>query len=393
MATMLKSDELKQAINAKRSEVENYQREGKMDLAAQKAGELNNLVDECRAQLALEGSEFNNLTKGNFKALAQTKDRISTRAFNKLVFKTGNLTDEERTAYFNAVGEAGAPGQVESVPARGGYLVPEEQLIMLQEFRKAYVALKDYVNVVATNSTSGRWATLPTQNLEFQSFAELTDIAESDVTFGEATYVIEDRGLIIPISNQLIADADVNIIEVVGRQLAEGAVKAENSAILEPLNTLIVGGSGVENAAQTITSYKGLNIALFKDLDGVYYNEAKVYTNQDGFLWLSNLEDTQNRPLFVPDITAPNKYLYRGKEIVVVPNSTLPSVEEDSNSYAPFFVGSLKAYMTLFERRGLELATSSELYFRRYGTALRAVIRFGVAVTDPAAMVALKVKV
>ena len=109
-------------------------------------------------------------------------------------------------------------------------------------------------------------------------------------------------------------------------------------------------------------------------------------------MWLSNLDDGQNRPLLVPDVTQPNTYRYRGKEIVVIPNSTLPNTTISSKDYAPFFIGDMRSYITFFERQGVELATSTELYFRKYGTALRAVIRFGVTVTDPNAVTAVKVE-
>lgn len=395
---MKKSDELKQAIAAKRAEVLNFKDTGKFEEAAKAAEELNDLNQKCKIELSLEEAEFKNFLNSNKTCIttpaAVDAAKLRNRAFNKLVFKLGDLTDEERNAYFNVTGTPGQPAQIESIPAKGGYLVPQEQMTTLQEFRKDFVALKDYVSVVSTNTTSGRWATYTQQDLEFQNFTEMTDIAESDVTFGEATYTIEDRGLILPISNQLITDADIDIISFMGRQLAEGAVKTENKAILQPLETLITGDTAASiAAATTITSYKSLNTALWKTLDGVYEPAAKIFTNQDGFIWLSNLDDAQNRPLFVPDVTNPNKYFYRGKEIVVIPNSTLPSKEIGNKNYAPFFVGDMRSYLTFFERQGMELATSQELYFRKYGMALRAVIRFGVVVTDKNAMTALKVEV
>lgn len=388
---MLKSDELKLEIEKKRAEVEKLQQAEELSKAGKAADELNLMVDQLKIELAKESSNFKNLV-ANAEPVFSTEKldtaKLRNRAFNKLVFNLGTLTDDERNAYYNVTGSPGSPGQIEVVPSRGGVLVPEEQMRTLQEFRREFVALKDYVSVVQTSTTSGRWAIYTQQDLEFQTFAELTDIAETDVTFTDATYTISDRGLIIPISNQLIDDADMDIMSFVGRQLAEGAVKTENKAILSPLTSLISNTDTI-----TISSYKALNTALWRDLDGIYYNSASIITNQDGLLWLSNLDDAQNRPLFVPDVTEPNKYRYRGKEIVVIPNSTLPNTKVGSKDYAPFFVGDMRSYITFFERQGMELDTSRELYFRKYGMALRAVIRFGVVVTDPNSVIALKVEV
>ena len=400
---MLKSDELKQEILAKRAEVEKYQQAEEMTKAVKAAEELDAMLDNLKVELAKEKSKFENFIKDATPVFSMSKvdeTKLRNRAFNKLVLNPLRnvpqpLTDEERNAYFNVSGSPGAPGQIESVDTRGGYLVSSEQIKTLQEFRKAYVALKDYVTVVQTTTTSGRWPVMPSQNLIFNQFAEMSDVPETDITFTEATYTINDYGLIIPISNQLIADADIDIIGVIGRQLSEAAVKTENSKILEPLNKLIVGDTATSiSPAQTISTYKALNTALYKTLDGVYEPSTKIFVNDDSFLWLSNLDDGQaSRPLFVPDVVEPNKYRYRGKEIVKIPNETLPSVISGSDTFAPIFIGDMQSYLTFFERAGLELTSSREYLWRKYAFAIMAILRFGVVVTDPYSMVALKVKI
>ena len=387
---MKKTDEMKQEINAKRAEVERLQQEQQIDAAVKAANELNKMVDEYNVQKAIEDSDFENFvksTKTNVSTEPTDKAVLRNRAFNKLVFGRENeLTEAEREAYYNVSGSPGQPAQVESIPSKGGYLVPTEQRAQLQEYRKNYVQLKEYVTVVQTETTSGRWPTMPYQQLEFQTFAEMTDIPESDMTFSEATYVTSDRALIVPVSRQLAEDADVNIIEVVGRQLAEGAVYTENKSILTPLQATYT-------SATTITSHKNLNTALFKDLDGVYYNNASIYTNQSGMLYLSNLEDGNNRPLLQPDVTVADTYRYRGKPIVVIPNSTLPNIGSGANEYAPFFVGDMRQFLYFFERQGMTLETSYEHYWRKHGIALKGIIRFGTVVYDANAMITLKVKV
>ncbi len=399
---MKKSDELRQAISAKKLEVENLQSEMKISDAAAAAKELQKLNNEFQIAVALEGAQFDDFKKSAAPvATPSTTDaaKLRNRAFNKLVLNPARkepipLTDDERAAYFNVSGSPEQPAQIESLDEKGGYLVPAEQMATLQEFRKDFVSLKNYVSVVSANSTSGRWATFTQQNLKFQKFAEMSDIPETDTTFGEATYVIEDWGLTVPISKQLIYDANIDILSFMGRQLVEGVVTTENEEILKPLNKLITGDAASNIAeAPTITSHQSLNNAMLKTLDGVYYNAAKIFTNQDGFLWLANLEDTQKRPLFQPDISEPNKYLYRGKEIVVIPNTQLPNTAISSKNYAPFWIADLRSFITFFERKGLELIADKSVFFKKYGVGLQGVVRFSVVVTDPAAAVALKVEI
>ena len=264
------------------------------------------------------------------------------------------------------------------------------QMAQIQDKRNEFTQLRNYITVRSTNYTTGTWPTISDQNLIFQTFAELADISEADISFGQADYTVSDMGLIIPVSNQLIDDASSDIVDICGRELALASVRAENAAVIAKLDAL-AGTNGA--TATTISSYKAIHKALFKDLPRKFYNSAKIYTNQSGFLYLADLDDGNNRPLFVPDVVQPDKYLFRGKEIVVIEDSLLPNITASTDEFAPFFVGNLAEYVWMFERQGMELAISTEYLWRKYGTALRGVIRFGTVVYDSNAMNAYKVKV
>jgi len=391
---MKKSDELRNEIDKLSAKIEDLQNKEEFVEAAKWSGELNALVNQYKAAKALEEMEIKDMGKGAPAPASNVpENELARRAFNKLVKRAGGLTDEERQAYVNVTGTPGQPGQIESIPAKGGYLVPTEQMSQIQDLRNEFTQLRDYITVRSTNYTTGSWPTISDQQLVFQSFAELTDIPEGDVSFGQANYTVEDMGLIIPVSNQLIDDANADIVDICGRELALASVRAENAAVIGHLDTLAGTGGA---SAPTISSHKALNEALFKGLNRKYYNNAKIYTNQSGFLFLANLDDGNNRPLFVPDVTQPDKYMYRGKEIVVIEDSLLENIETGSGSsaktYAPFFIGNLAEYVWMFERQGMELAISTEYLWRKYGTALRGVIRFGTTVYDSNAMIARKVE-
>lgn len=391
---MKKSDEIKKAMTELGEKIEDcMKKENYADMAKWK-GEYDALSAQLDIAMKLEAEDMQNAAKGTPAPASNVpENELARRAFNKLVKRAGGLTDEERQAYMNVTGSPGQPGQIESIPAKGGYLVPTEQMSQIQDLRNEFTQLRNYITVRSTNYTTGSWPTISDQQLVFQSFAELTDIPEGDVSFGQANYTVEDMGLIIPVSNQLIDDADADIVDICGRELALASVRAENAAVIGHLDTLAGTGGA---SAPTISSHKALNEALFKGLNRKYYNNAKIYTNQSGFLFLANLDDGNNRPLFVPDVTQPDKYMYRGKEIVVIEDSLLENIETGSGSsaktYAPFFIGNLAEYVWMFERQGMELAISTEYLWRKYGTALRGVIRFGTTVYDSNAMIARKVE-
>lgn len=396
---MKHSDELRKTVDELQAQIENLQQEGKIAEAKKLVGELNNAVDMFKAAKAMEEADFTNFSQGAKPAQSnESREKIRNRAFNKLLFGK-RLTDEERRAYYNdgddtpAAGGDDTPaadpvltGQIEGTDSKGGYLVPVEQMPILREFRKAYAQLKDYCHVVQANSTSGKWPTLGEESGLLVNFTELDQIQESDFEFGQASYSIADYGDIIPVSNQLIKDANVNILGIVGQRLARKAVNTENSAILSLLST------GLTNPS-TISNYKGLTKALNVDLDPIYYANTKIFTNQDGFQWMSELQDAQNRPLLLPDVTAPDTFRFRGKPVVVLPNSVLASsaASGQTPAYAPFYIGNMADYVMFFERQGVEIAVSTEYLFGKYGTALRCVVRFGVTADDTSALKAYKV--
>lgn len=411
---MKKSDELRKTVDELQAQIENLQQEGKVAEAKKLVAEMNNAVDMFKAAKAMEQDDFTNFSQNAKPAQSrESLERIRNRAFNKLLFNK-RLTDEERQAYFRndgddtvsggsgtdtVTGGSGTDtvtgggdssnsltGQIEGTDSKGGYLVPVEQLPILREFRKAYAQLRDYCHVVQANSTTGKWPTLGEESGLLVNFNELEQIQESDFEFGQASYTIADYGDIIPVSNQLIKDANVNILGIVGQRLARKAVNTENSAILGLLSTNFSNPS-------TISSYKALTKALNVDLDPIYYGNARIFTNQDGFQWMSELEDDNKRPLLLPDVTAPDTFRFRGKPVVVLPNSVLASSEAAgaTPAYAPFYIGNMADYVMFFERQGVEIAVSTEYLFGKYGTALRCVVRFGVTADDTAALKAYKV--
>lgn len=389
---MKKSDELRKAIDELSLKVTDLNSKEEYVEASKVSGEMASLVEQYKAAKALEEMDAMDMAKAKQPAASASnlsEAELARRAFNKLV-RGQRPTDEERNAYRNVTGSPGTPGQIEATSAKGGYLVPTEQMAQIQDKRNEFTQLRNYITVRSTNYTTGTWPTISDQNLIFQTFAELADISEADISFGQADYTVSDMGLIIPVSNQLIDDASSDIVDICGRELALASVRAENAAVIAKLDAL-AGTNGA--TATTISSYKAIHKALFKDLPRKFYNSAKIYTNQSGFLYLADLDDGNNRPLFVPDVVQPDKYLFRGKEIVVIEDSLLPNITASTDEFAPFFVGNLAEYVWMFERQGMELAISTEYLWRKYGTALRGVIRFGTVVYDSNAMNAYKVKV
>lgn len=388
---MKKSDELKKVVADLSAKVEAAQQAEKFADAAKLADELTAAVDNYKAEKAREDAEMETFTQTAQPvktAPVKADDKMMNRIFNKLVLGRP-MTEDEKAVYAEnrtAFNSPGTPGQVEATPGKGGYLVPDEQMNIFYEFRRMYSQLRDYCNVFNINKPTGRFPAAGQTTARLVAFDELNAIHKTDFDFSQITWETSDYGDIVPVSDQLIDDADFSIMSIVGQRLAREAVNTENYVILNAIATEL-------DSPTTITTYKQLLKALNVTLDRAFYANARIFTNQDGFQWLSTLEDGVNRPLLVPDVTAPDTYRFKGKEVVVIPNGTLATDTSASDHLAPIYVGSMSDFIGFFQRQGVEVATSDQFIFDKYAVAIRAVMRFGVSILDDEALVALNVKV
>jgi HK97 family phage major capsid protein len=169
---------------------------------------------------------------------------------------------------------------------------------------------------------------------------------------------------------------------IIGQRFVRKAVNTENAQILGKL-------AAITDSPTAISTYKGITKALNVTLDPAFYANAKIFTNQDGFEWMSELEDAQNRPLLIPDVAAPDTYRFRGKEVVVISNSILVTSETGTGTVtrkAPMYIGSMSDFLAFFERKGVEVAVSDQAGFTKNATLIRAIERFDTVVADSAAM-------
>ena len=247
----------------------------------------------------------------------------------------------------------------------------------LREYRRQYYELKSLCNVQTANSTSGKMPTIGKETGKLVQFDELAEINQEDLDFGQLSYNIADYGDIIPVSNQLLQDADIDLMALIGQRFARKSVNTENEKILGILSGL---------SATTIKDWKGITKALNVTLDPAISAGAKILTNQDGIEYLDELTDSQGRPLLTQSLADQTNFMFRGREIIVVSNALLTAT-----SAIPFYIGSFSDMLAFFQRKGVEVAVSQEAGFTKYATYVRAVERFGVVKDDPDAVVSLTI--
>ena len=379
---MKKTIELKQKITTLRDELRTLLDGGDSVKAEAKAKELKGamaaydaaIVLEAVDQLAMDGAApANNGFAGDAKA--------KNRAFVKAVMGR-ELNDSEKAYARTLVDTIGTPGQAVGTPGKGGYLVPTEQLKTILEYRRNRIALKDDCDVIPVQSANGWIPTAGAESAALVNFDELTNINETDKDFSKIDWALKSYGTVIPVSNELLADNDVDLVGFIARRFTVMGVNAENDAIFAIM--------GATEKAQTGSDYKAILKALNLKLDSEIAANATIYTDAAGFDYLDEMEDKNGRPLLTPSYKDPAAKVFRGHPVKVLPARLAVG---STDKKAIFYVGSLADAVKFFDREGVTIATSYEAGFTQNKALMRAVERFDVKAADNDAIVKVTINI
>ncbi len=275
----------------------------------------------------------------------------------------------------------------EGSDADGGYIVPEDITTTINELKQTVDNLEQYVTVEPVSTNKGQ------RTLEVRAdsvpFAKMSEMGNPDTMqdmgspqFSRMSYAIEDYAGFMPISNDLLADTDQNLMAYVQRWIAKKSKATRNNLILTLLNTL---------TKQSFSDYKDIKTALNVTLDPAIAQNAAVFTNQDGYNYLDQLEDGDGRPLLQPDPTSPTRKLLFGKPVVVLSNKTLATQVDGTSgdNLFPFIIGDMKEAVVLFDRKqySIDMTKEGGNAWRTNSTELRAIEREDVKLWDDEAII------
>ena len=354
--------EILDALDKKKTEARQLMENGKKEDAKALVKEIKSLNEEFDIERELY--ETSKVPKAPVEDKLSDKDK-RFRAFNRaLVGKSLSAEDK---------------GLIEGTNTDGGYLVPVEQQTQIHEFRRTQISLKSYCNVLPVTTLSGSMPLEVESDDKLTEFSELTEIAQSDIKFGNVTWKLKDKGDIIPVSNTLLQDETANLTTYCGRRFAKKAVRTENADILTLMNSL---------EAVAGTTYKDINTVLNVKLPSAIKNVSMIITNQSGFDFLDkSREEISGEKILKEDLSSPSGYSYKGKHILVLDDS------EMKTSKPTLYIGSLYDFIAFFDRNEYEMAADSSAGFTKNATFLRLIERYDVQKVDNKAMVKLEITV
>lgn len=229
---------------------------------------------------------------------------------------------------------------------------------------KTTVDLKPFTTIYPAKKASGKYPILKKATSKMVSVAELEkNPALAKPEFEQVDWSVETYRGAIPVSQESVDDADVDLISIVAETVGQIKVNTTNAAIADVLKSF---------TAKTVASVDDIKKILNVELDPAY--DVAFVVSQSFYQILDTLKDKNGRYLLQDSITAVTGKVLLGKPVFVLSDEILGAPGE-----AKAFIGDFKRGILFADRKDLGLRWADN---EIYGQYLQAVLRFGVKKVD-----------
>lgn len=259
------------------------------------------------------------------------------------------------------------------------YILPQDIRTRIHELVRQYKSLRDVVGYYPTGALTGSF---PVEGFETVSelvdFADGTDGTDSDdISFKPVSFSLKEKAAFIKMSNTLLKLTDNALVEYVAKIFARKAVITENKMILDAAKK--------SKTVKALTGIDDLKAAINVTLDPAALPNTVIVTNQDGFHFLDNQKDANERPLLQPDPTNATRKLLFGYPVYVYSNTLLASTPPSASAAgkAPVLIGDLADGVYAVDLEGqIAFKTSEEAGFYSNTTVARLIEFFDAIQVD-----------
>lgn len=229
---------------------------------------------------------------------------------------------------------------------------------------KTTVDLKPFTTIYPAKKASGKYPILKKATSKMVSVAELEKNPKlAKPEFEQVDWTVETYRGAIPVSQESVDDADVDLISIVAETVSQIKVNTTNAAIADVLKSF---------TAKTVANVDDIKKILNVDLDPAY--DVAFVVSQSFYQILDTLKDGNGRYLLQDSITAVTGKVLLGKPVFVLSDEILGASGE-----AKAFIGDFKRGILFADRKDLGLRWADN---EIYGQYLQAVLRFGVKKVD-----------
>lgn len=246
----------------------------------------------------------------------------------------------------------------------GGALIPEE-LLATQKKPEEEVDLRNYVKVVSVTSVNGKYPVISKSNGKMNTVEELAANPKlANPVIDEIDYKIATRRGYIPISQEMIDDANYDVTGLIRDEINSQSLNTSNADIAAKLKTA---------PAKEVTGIDEVKDLVNKEIKKVY--PVKFIVSSSLYAEWDKLKDKNGRYLMQDSITASSGKMILGREVVVLDDDLIGTAKGDLVG----FVGDSKSFVTFFDRK----RTSVEWVDNQiYGKLLAGIVRYDVRTTD-----------
>lgn len=241
----------------------------------------------------------------------------------------------------------------------GAVLVPVEVSTNVLELKDGLVDLSAYVTKEQVGSGQGKFPVAKRAQAILATKEELAEIAEiNDPLFIDVEYKVATRIGQIAFSNELLEDAEIDVVAYAQRQMKRMVKNTNNKNILD-----VVKGFAKTNATTADDLKRVVNVELDPELD------LQIVLNQDAYQVIDTMKDAQGRYLLQDSIAVASGKVLFGKEVIVISNKVAPTPKDTAGF---IFIGDLKEAVFMAQRAEI---TAEWEKFDRYSKGLAVGVR------------------
>lgn len=335
--------ELLDNIKIKKQEVENFVNENKLEDAKKSKEELIQLQNKLDILYDLE----------------EDKEDIKNSITGKEPIKSNEKITEEQ-AFIDAIKNTALNKPIPSdvlntlkTSEEEGMLIPQDISTKIRELRRETQSLENLVNIEKVDKTEG--SRIVEKNADIVGFeavdeeAVFPDMPEPE--FVKIPYKLKKLGGILKATQEFYQATFSSIKGYIIKWIAKKGITTRNNLILKAID------DKKDGSKVTIANVDSLKDVINTKLDPAILSGTQIITNQDGFNWLDKIKDERGRYILQPDITQKFDYLLFGKYPVIVFSNK--QIKTNTNK-APFYIGNLKEFITLFDYEKLFIEMSSQ---------------------------------
>ena len=243
-------------------------------------------------------------------------------------------------------------------------VIPEEVVNPVLELKNSKYNLANYATVKTVGTGSGHYPIATRYNTAtLATKEELAEIGDVDANmFENVKFETKTRAGKIALSNEIVDDAEVDIVAEVKNQLQKLVDNTDNAEIIKVLQ-------GDTFQKKAVANVDDLKKVFNVDLDPALQGTSTWLVNQSACQVLDTLKDNEGRYLLQPDVTAPSGFSLLGQPVVKISNKFLP---DNSDGTHPMILGDIAEAVAVFRRNQV---TAQWDKFDMYSQGLSVVVR------------------